>query len=181
MKPIHIDTSPLTNRIFAGHVLKNGRTWAANKQDVTGAACGAVAEHILANGGNATVACNGKPKFEITVRELNGDERTQAAAEAAPTLCRATVRAVLDLMSIEGCDFYFNEINDYGCITMKLFTGRGDAGRFAGEEQTALFLDGVRGTGYYRLNEAGIDRVMELIASKVSDNTRSASDEREGE
>lgn len=52
MKPIHIGTSPLTNRIFA--------------------------EHVLANGGPVTVTCNGKPKFEITVRELTaGDEREE--------------------------------------------------------------------------------------------------------
>lgn len=83
--------------------------------------------------------------------------------EAVPEFDRATVRAVLDLMSIEGCDFYFNEYNNYGCITMKLFTGEGDAGQFAGEERTRQFRDGVRGTGYYRLNDAGIDRVMELL------------------
>lgn len=39
MKPIHVGTSPITNRIFAGHVLKDGHTWAAGKQDVTGPAC----------------------------------------------------------------------------------------------------------------------------------------------
>lgn len=75
--PLHVGTSPITNRIFAGNVLKDGLTWAANKQDVTGAACGAVAEHVLANGGPVTVTCNGKPKFEIIVRDLE-------AAPAAP-------------------------------------------------------------------------------------------------
>lgn len=42
MKTLHIGTSPITNRIFAGTVLKDGVTWGAGKQDVTGAACGAV-------------------------------------------------------------------------------------------------------------------------------------------
>lgn len=70
MKPLHIGTSPITNRIFAGTVLKDGRTWGAGKQDVTGAACGAVAEHVLANGEPVVVTCNGKPKFRITVEEL---------------------------------------------------------------------------------------------------------------
>lgn len=70
MKPIHIATSPLTNRIFAGHVLKCGTAWAANKQDVTGAACGAVCEHVMAKGGTVEVTLNGKPKFEITVRDV---------------------------------------------------------------------------------------------------------------
>lgn len=70
MKPLHIATSPLTNRIFAGNVLKCGTAWAANKQDVTGAACGAVCEHVMANGGTVAVSANGKPKFEITVRDV---------------------------------------------------------------------------------------------------------------
>ena len=69
-KPIHVGTSPITNRIYAGHVLKDGRTWGEGKQDVTGVACGAVAEHVLSNGCPVTVTCNGTPRFEITVREL---------------------------------------------------------------------------------------------------------------
>ena len=64
MKQLHIGTSPLTNRIFAGHVLKDGRTWGEGKQDVTGAACGAVCEHVLAKGEPVTVNCNGKPGEE---------------------------------------------------------------------------------------------------------------------
>lgn len=70
MKPLHVGTSPLTNRIFAGHVLKDGWTWGANKQDVTGAACGAVCQHVIANGEPVIVTCNGYPKYEITVKEI---------------------------------------------------------------------------------------------------------------
>lgn len=70
MKQIHVGTSPLTNRIYAGSVLKNGYTWSANKQDVTGAACGAVCEHVLANGEPVIVSCNGKPKFRIIVEMI---------------------------------------------------------------------------------------------------------------
>ena len=70
-KPLHIGTSPLTNRIFAGYVLKDGHTWGANKTDVTGAACGAVCEHVIANGGPVTVTCNGKPRFQISVIDLD--------------------------------------------------------------------------------------------------------------
>ena len=70
MRKLHVGTSPLTNGIYAGHVLKDGATWGEGKQDVTGAACGAVCEHVLANGEPVMVTCNGKPKYEITVREL---------------------------------------------------------------------------------------------------------------
>jgi hypothetical protein len=70
MRKLHVGTSPLTNRIFAGHVLKDERTWGEGKQDVTGPACGAVIEHVLANGSPVTVNVNGSPKYEITVRDI---------------------------------------------------------------------------------------------------------------
>lgn len=70
MNQLQIGTSPLTNRIFIGHVLKDGRTWAEGKQDITGPACGAVAEHVLANQGPVTVMLDGMPMYEITVRVL---------------------------------------------------------------------------------------------------------------
>lgn len=78
MKPIHIATSPLTNRIYAGHVLKCGTSFAANKQDVTGAACGAVCEYVLSKGGTVEVTLNGKQKFEITVRDVEADKEAKA-------------------------------------------------------------------------------------------------------
>ena len=67
---IHVGCSPITGTIYAGTVLKDGQTWGANKTDVTGAAIGAVCELVLANGEPMTVTCNGKPRYEITVREL---------------------------------------------------------------------------------------------------------------
>lgn len=70
-RKLHIGTGPLTNRIYAGHVLNDGRAWREGKQDVTGAACWAVAEHVLAHKEPVIVTCNGKPKFEITVRDLD--------------------------------------------------------------------------------------------------------------
>ena len=70
LKSLHVGVSPLTNRIFCGSVLKDGMTWGANKTDVTGAACGAVAEHVIANQEPVTVTVNGVPKFKITVEPL---------------------------------------------------------------------------------------------------------------
>lgn len=70
MRKLHVGTSPLTNRIFAGHVLKDGKNWGEGKQDVTGPVCGAVAEHVLANESPVIVTCNGVPKYEISVRVL---------------------------------------------------------------------------------------------------------------
>jgi hypothetical protein len=70
MKKLHVAISPISNRIFAGHVLKDGQTWGAGKEDVTVCACVAVAEHVLANGDPIIVTRNGKPKYEITVKKL---------------------------------------------------------------------------------------------------------------
>ena len=46
-KNLHIAASPLTGTIFAGSVLKDGRTWGANKKDLTIEALVAVAEHAI--------------------------------------------------------------------------------------------------------------------------------------
>ncbi|WP_281660800.1 DUF7446 family protein [Microvirgula aerodenitrificans] len=69
MKELHVGCSPLTKRIYCGTLLKGGLSWAAGKQDVTGAAVGAVIEHIGA--GNAiTVTLNGVPAYEVSVRDI---------------------------------------------------------------------------------------------------------------
>jgi hypothetical protein len=70
MRVLHVAPSPLTNRIFCGHVAKNGRTWLSNKTDVTGEACASVAKHVLQNGSPVVVTENGNEKFRITVEEL---------------------------------------------------------------------------------------------------------------
>ena len=83
------------------------------------------------------------------------------------TPCRETIRAMLELFSFEGCDFYFNESNNYGCIRGTLWTGEGDASMFRGEEQTAPHVSGrVLGTGYYRINELGVRRIEQLIKER---------------
>lgn len=71
---IYIGTSPLTNTIFAGGVLKDGRTWASNRQDVTGMACAAVCEHVLARGAPVTVTGDGVPMYRITVERIDKAE-----------------------------------------------------------------------------------------------------------
>ena len=68
MPNYHIACSPLTNRILVGVVNKEGTAF-IKKTDVTGAACGAVIEHVLANGGPVTVSVNGEPKYLIKVVE----------------------------------------------------------------------------------------------------------------
>jgi hypothetical protein len=70
MKNLHVALSPLTNTIFCGGLLKGGRTWASNKQDVTGEACAAVAQHVIEHGSPVVVTADGQPIYEIAVRDL---------------------------------------------------------------------------------------------------------------
>ncbi len=100
MKTIHVATSPLTSRIFAGHVLKCGTAFSANKQDVTGAACGAVCEYVIANGGTVVVSANGKPKFEIAVRDVEsaGDQPAQSVPEGWQLMPLAPTKMILKAM-----------------------------------------------------------------------------------
>lgn len=71
-KPInlHVAVSPLSNRIYAGRILRDGVTWGSRTKDVTGQACAAVAQHVLAAGGATVVTCNGKPAYRIVVQDL---------------------------------------------------------------------------------------------------------------
>jgi hypothetical protein len=77
MNKLHVGVSPLTNRIFAGRVTKNGLYWREGKEDVTGSACAAVAEHALASKKPVVVFAGGKPCFEISVRDLRENGATQ--------------------------------------------------------------------------------------------------------
>lgn len=107
---------------------------------------------------------------EITTATVPTVEETlrQEIAELQGQLYRArreTIRQVLDLMSVEGEDFYYNEANDYGRISLGLFTGAGDPfNRFAGEQQQSLYAGGVmRPNGRYRLSELLVYRIEEMI------------------
>lgn len=75
MKKIHISTSTLTGTIYAGSILKDGCTWAADKQDVTMKALKAVAVHALQvkNKTGEPIIINtedGKPLYKISVTDL---------------------------------------------------------------------------------------------------------------
>ena len=84
-KKLHIGTSPLTNTIYAGTVLKDNRTWAADKQDVTIDALVAVAQHAVAFGKPVVITSNGLPEYRITVEKIVMDrvEFTQNEGESA--------------------------------------------------------------------------------------------------
>ena len=68
MAEYKVGCSPLTSRIYAGSVLKNG-TWGANKKDVTDTAVSAVAQHLMQLGEKMEFSYKGK-KYELKVEEV---------------------------------------------------------------------------------------------------------------
>lgn len=74
LKKLTIGTSPLTNTIFAGHLLKDGRTWGVNKQDVTIDALAAVIEHCInheqRNDGEKVALTAGNTQYVISIEKL---------------------------------------------------------------------------------------------------------------
>lgn len=74
LKPLHVAASPLTGTIYCGRVLKDGHTWAADRQDVTVEALVAVAQHAEIFGKPVVIYASGKPEYEITVRNLRKKE-----------------------------------------------------------------------------------------------------------
>jgi hypothetical protein len=69
------------------------------------------------------------------------------------------VRELVSTMSVEGSDFYYNEPNEYGCVTVQFFVP-GDARLMRGEEIQGQFQDGVRGTGRFKLTERFVEHLM---------------------
>ena len=73
---IHVAMSPLTGTIFAGDVIKDGRAWGVNKEDVTIEALIAVAQHVLRfkklSGEDVILSDkqNGTPQYRISVERL---------------------------------------------------------------------------------------------------------------
>ena len=67
---LHVAVSPLTNTIYCGSVTQDGKGWLSNRTDVTGEACGAVAEYVTENGKPVTVTINGEDAYRISVEDL---------------------------------------------------------------------------------------------------------------
>lgn len=100
--------------------------------------------------------------------------KTQAQAAAVEAFgsedqAKAVIRALLAQMRSEGADFYYNQPNNYGSITMHVHTGKGDAFElYAGKPQLSRYgtrNGGVeeRPNGYYGYNERLVDYLYGLI------------------
>ena len=100
MKKLHVAASPLTGTIFCGTVLKGGRIWSANKQDVTIEALVAVAEHALhfKDRHNKDVLISkpdGTPDYRITVTKVDDFNQDWDLLEAT----QASLREHMDLLN----------------------------------------------------------------------------------
>lgn len=70
MSNIRVMTTPFTNRIIAGKLLKDGRTFAANRTDITDEAVGAVAVHLLIADETFECVIDGKT-YHLKMTEVN--------------------------------------------------------------------------------------------------------------
>lgn len=68
MAEFKVGCSPLTNKIYAGNVLKSG-IWAAKKHEVTDSAVSAVAEHLLNAKKKLCFSIDGR-NYELSVQEV---------------------------------------------------------------------------------------------------------------
>ena len=73
IKKLHIGCSPATGTIFAGKILKDGKTWAVGKEDVTIEALVAVAQHTIAFGKPVEIsrADGSGVEYRITVEHVS--------------------------------------------------------------------------------------------------------------
>lgn len=68
MSDFKVGCSPLTSRLYAGKVLKNG-TWGQTKYDVTATAVSAVAQHLLQLGEKMQFTYEGE-LFKLKVEKV---------------------------------------------------------------------------------------------------------------
>lgn len=101
---------------------------------------------------------------------LPGGEKTAKLNARRPV--KEVVKAVLNLFHVEGCDFYYNEPNNYGKISFGYFSGKGNPWElYKGEEITSEYAgDVIRGTGYYRTNDALVEKVIQQLEFKNENN-----------
>lgn len=82
-KPFHVGYSPLTKRIYAGHVAKDDRSWLEGKTDVTTETLLAVIGHIGPGNVTTLTATDGSHSYQIEVRRFDAARIALARAATA--------------------------------------------------------------------------------------------------
>lgn len=67
-KKLIVGCSPMTSKIYAGNILKDGFTWGANRQEVTDSAVDAVAQYLLQKNCAVLFVSKGK-RYRLSVEE----------------------------------------------------------------------------------------------------------------
>lgn len=72
------------------------------------------------------------------------------------------VKESVSKIEVESCDLWYNETNNYGCVKVRFFVG-GNPERMRGEEIVRKYVNGMRPSGFYRLNDEFVKYLMEGI------------------
>jgi hypothetical protein len=94
--------------------------------------------------------------FDVEVQDMFNYKPQHSFIGSDENMIRFAELVVGKLVSdieVDACDFYFNETNNYGSITVKYFVS-GDPIRMRGEE--------VDGTGRYRLNKEFVQSLIRI-------------------
>lgn len=78
---LRVAHSPLSGRIYCGHVRPGGQVWSGQKTDVTSDVLGAIIEKAKAEG-ELEVTVNGEPRHLIKVLDLPSKSESNAAVAA---------------------------------------------------------------------------------------------------
>lgn len=82
MSRIRVQTSPLTNTIYAGRISKTESAWQGEKYDVTSDVIGSIIQYV-GPGNVISVNENGKPAYEIEVRVIKAEVNVNQSSDSA--------------------------------------------------------------------------------------------------
>lgn len=68
-KKLIVGSSPISHKIYAGSLLKDGITWGANRCDVTDTAVSAVASHLIGKDEKVVFTHNNGKKYVLSCVE----------------------------------------------------------------------------------------------------------------
>lgn len=119
--------------------------------------------YLLANQWQADLTA----KLTRLIKEQLADSKVVVdlnTAEIQKVLEKAKLKAAQELLlglTAEASDFYYNKPNDYGVVTLKASTGKGDPFEgFCGEALLGEYQDGIKPNGLYRLSPKAVKTIL---------------------
>jgi len=80
-KKLHLGRSPLTNDIFVGSLIENGKVWGANKTEITADAIFMVLDHAIEHekrSGEKLIVTAGDKKWTFNIVESENTDMNKA-------------------------------------------------------------------------------------------------------